>query len=504
MARRKTTQRPASRGRGKKPSSGGSKKVWMILGCVAAVAIIGIIIWKLIVGPPYDEFKRADLDKYVEATQTINLLGGGAGVYVDMSDGMNYAYASSESQLLLQSIINKLAAEEVVSFTGMADGKLFPIELPHTALYNYIMNPANYKKQQAPVEETLKTILEKKQPALLMTDFEEYKGHQIEKAAYAKRVFIDWLADGYNIYFYRYPFTEKGKQKYMFITVFDDNAGRLKSLIESAIATSGTSIVDNYVLGSKDFNYPMSVDYASHVKGGGYHNVKGVDVVTNIQENGGPEDYYNYSQPYATSTGKGGYAPINKAFGAKAEYYPVGVTWKEAVDNANAQKEVSGEEIPYTHFLSHLYVDFKAQSAFDIEDVEARSFNMRETIKMVNDSTSVEELINRKDPEIKVFLTASMEPNNGTNENIPSWYEEISLDFNDEFTGTFPNQNTSDLIRVNIVISKATPRIEATRSFFSWQDNPSLANSVIETITAGSSNPTGRILYTYYVKSLAM
>ena len=59
-----------------------------------------------------------------------------------------------------------------------------------------MMNSVNYKKQRAPIEKTLERIILNNQPALLMTDFEEYNGGLIQKAAYAKKYFIDWLAKG--------------------------------------------------------------------------------------------------------------------------------------------------------------------------------------------------------------------------------------------------------------------------------------------------------------------
>lgn len=497
MARRKSTQRPASRGSGKKSSSGKNKNIWVIVGCVAAIAIIGIIIWRMIDNPDY-EFRRADLDKFATYPKEMPVLNNGAGVYLDMSDGMNFAYATPDSKLILQGIINKLAAENVISFNGLADGNIFPLEMTHTALYNYLLNQTNYQKQRAPIEETLKVIYEKKQPALLLTDYEEYKGGVIEKAAYAKRYFTDWIAEGYNIYFYKYPFVEKGKGKNMFITVFDDNAERLNTLVATALQTSGTNIIEEFVLAGKDFAFPMKVNYENYQKGGGYHNANGVDAVTNIQEKGGPEDYYNYSQPYAESSGKGGYAPLNQGIGPLAEYYPIGVSWKEAVDNARAYMEVGGNEIPFTHLLSKLYINLKAQNGYTIEDIEARAFDMSETIKLANDSIPMAELIDRKNPEVTVFLTASKEEIGAA---LPGW-EEIKVDFDANFHGVLPNHDPKALYRVNIMISKATPNIQQVRSYFSWGDNPSLADSVIETLTAPSSNPKGRILYTYYLRSL--
>lgn len=84
---------------------------------------------------------------------------------------------------------------------------------------------------------------------------------------------------------------------------------------------------------------------------------------------------------------------------------------------------------------------------------------------------------------------------------LPLGWKEIYVDFDKQFDGTFiGNITPTTLFRANIVISKATPNIAEIDGFFGWPGNPSLANSVKETLTAGSSNPQGRILYTYYLK----
>ena len=99
-----------------------------------------------------------------------------------------------------------------------------------------------------------------------------------------------------------------------------------------------------------------------------------------------------------------------------------------------------------------------------------------------------------------MFLTASMK----NVKQLPSGWKEIMVDFDSQFDGKFMgNTNPASLFRANIVISKATPNIAEVDGFFGWQDNQSLANSIKETLSAGTSNPQGRILYTYYIKTIA-
>lgn len=502
MARRPSRTTPPRRSRnGKKNNS--SSRFLIIGGSICALAIIGILIWRLTTTTEYT-FQRSQLDKYVEMTQNSHLLNDGASVYVDMSDGMNYAYSTPESKAMLQAIINKLAANSAIKFYGLADEKITPLDYSHTQLYNYMLNQDSYDKQKAPIETTLQRIVSENQPALLMTDFEEYKGQIIEQAAYAKKYFIAWLASGNNITFYKWDFEEKGKSKHMFLAVFDDNANRLNSLVANAVSLTNPD-TEKYVLGGRDFAYPTSTQYVSLKQGGNYHNDNGVDVVTAVMENGGVNDYVSYAKPYATANGAPGqFAPLDISLGAYAEYYPLGVNWTSALANANRMQEAGvPDNIKYDHFLSDLFIDFGAQNGFKIEDIEVRVFDMHETMMAIyekGDSIKPNDIDQINKPEVNMFLVASMNDVEG----LPMGWKEITVDFDSQFNGTFIGGiNPTNLFRANIVISKATPNITEIDSFFGWSGNPSLSNSIKETLTASSSNPQGRILYTYYIKTIA-
>ncbi len=502
MARGSSHTFSSRRSRNSKKKNSSSR--FLIIGCsICTIVIIGLIVWLLTRTPSYT-FQRAQLDKYVVMTQHVHLLNDGASVYVDMSDGMNYAYSTAEGQAMLKAIINKLAANQAIKFYGLADARIFPLELSHTELYNYMLTPGSYNKQKVPVEATLQRIVSENQPALLMTDFEEYNGLVIQQAAYAKQYFIAWLANGNNITFYKWNFIENSKAKHMFLAVFDDNANRLNSLVANAVNMTDPN-TERYVLGSRDFAYPTSTQYISLKKGGNYHNDKGVDVVTAVMENGGPDDYISYAKPFATANGAPGqFAPLNISLGAYAEYYPLGVNWTDAIANAKRMQEVGvPDNIKFNHLLSDLYIDFGAQNGFNIDDVEVRVFDMSKTVMAISekgDSIKIDEIERTDKPEVNMFLAASMHDV----KDLPIGWKEITIDFDSQFNGAFIGDiNPTNLFRANIVISKATPNIAEVNNFFGWSGNPSLANSIKETLTAGSSNPQGRILYTYYIKTIS-
>lgn len=499
--KQKKSSNRASRSRGKGSSKSSSSKFLIIGG---GIVILGLVIWGIVKIIGYDHsVSRESLDKYVELTnEPDNILGEGAGVYIDMSDGMNFAYSSPQSQDVLKAIVNKLAAVKGIEFSGLAEDQIFPLDYKHTALYNYILNAANYDKQRAPIEKALDEIIQKNQPALLMTDFEEYNGGMIQKAAYAKRAFIEWLGKGNNIYFYKWDFEEKGKDKHMFLAVFDDNANRLNSLVAQAIQGVRWDEVTSFVVGSKRFEFPLYSRYESIKQGGNYHNSEGKDFVTVVpDEDGSQNSYHSYFNLVADAAGAGDFMPMSSSEGYAAEYYPLGVTWANALSNAKAQAEASAD--PYEHLISKLFVDFDAQSGYEIEGVEVRAFDIQSTLDTITNAINQQVTLNRKlitgipNKELSEFLTVTTRESSG----FP--FEEILLDFHPRFNGTISGiGNPANTIRANIVISKVELEEDKIKEFFSWADNSSLSESVKLALQSPACDFMGRVIFSYYFKAL--
>lgn len=484
-----------------------NKGLFVGLLAVLLLVVVGIVVY-LVTRPQKELFTRATLDKYVELTATDRCLNEGATVYIDMSDGMLYAYMDDARKRVLESVINKLAADDAVEFCSLSHGKIEPLDgKSHTELYNYVLDDANYEKRwSAPIEETLRTIVEKQQPALLMTDFEEYNNGQIQRAAYAKRYFIDWLKMGNNITFYRWDFDEKGVKKSMFLAVFDDNYGRLKSLVSTAVQSYG---LDSFVLAGKDFTFPTYVSYNIKNEGGGYRyhgSVKeqeGLDIITNLIADGGSEAYCCYASPQSTPSGHGSYSDLTQLVGIMAEYYPFGITWAGALENIKNAKAT--KDFGYTHLLSGLSVNFSAQDGYMISSVELRVFDMSQILTAVKDTKSITcedifELEDSLDLEVFDMLKVSMGDYIETKVGrcVPL-YVDVNPNFNGSFNGGI---EPSDVFRANIVISDVEVNNVQVERFFGWERNNSLSNSVMEALEAQSSNPTGKIIYTYYLKTI--
>lgn len=498
---------------GTRPGSGGASKLLIVIISLAVLGLLGWGVWALL-SSGNGRFSRATLDAYVNATEQDELLDDGAGVYIDLSNGMNYAYAQPEYQQVLQSVVNKLAADSTISFYGLRNGEITdPIKKTHTELYNYLMNNGSYSNIAAPVEGALAEIVRKGQPALLMTDFEEYQGKVIQRAAFAKQYFITWLQSGYTITFFKWDFTEGTKAKHMYLAVFDDGRARLLSMIQTAIAVTGAP-VETYTLGGYNFNFPMKVVKTDVRKGLNFHDIRGYDVVTAVLEGGGAEDYICYPKSIAMAGGGGPFLPLSDMTGAQlAEYYPLGVNWAGAVNNFNSIKKDfydNNGRLMYAdaHLLDSLYVSFEAQDGFEITGVEARVFDMQpgmDRLQALLDSMAnptakqIKEAVDGvAAPELHQIFVASMEDC----AELPD-FAQLMLDFHGSFTGAAGGQfDPSHLLRVNYVISEVQPVIDyRLEQFFGSTDNPSLLNSVKETLTNGGCSPVGRVLFSFYFKS---
>jgi len=444
---------------------------------------------------------RVCLDKYVELQSIENgkahAMQPGLSVYVDFSDGMNAAYGTQTSQNALRSVINVFTgANNQASFFSLANDQITPLDLPQTEVYNAIMSGKNYTKPKAPIEKTLKEITDKKQPALLITDYEEYNGAVIQQQNYAKDYFIKWLSSGYNIIFYKLDYKEGSKPKHLYFTVFDSPENALGSEVEKALAQYMSQGMEKFVLGGRCFQLDLTTSYPSSTQGGNYHNSNGEDLVTAVIEDGKEEAYKSYSLT---------------AYDPFTEYYPFGEKWEGIVSNIAATREEGAPVADrYAHLLSKIYVNFTNQDGYDIKGVAANAVDFdpaMQQIIIIQDSLTQE----GKDFELPTSLpegtqvldmfTASMAP--AENASLPgTGWSEITVDFDSRFNGTVPASmsDPTDLLKVDVVIADATPRHDRINDFFAWPGNNSLSESVRNALNSNEVNPAGRVIITYYLK----
>lgn len=468
------------------------------------ILLVGALIF--LMGSCGDKGSRQYLDKFVETLDVevtkAKILNGGTAVYVDFSNGMNAAYGTPLSQNALKSVVNSLTGvKEQAEFFSLSNDTITPLALSQTGIYNAIMSGSNYTKTMAPIEKTLSQIVSKRQPALLITDFEEYHGGLIQRQNYAKDYFIDWLSNGYDITFYKLDYKEGGLPKHLYFAVFDAPRGELAQEVEKALNGYLADGMEKFMLGGRCFDLYGADSYLSSTQGGNYHSDKngdnkGADIVTAVMEDGGPESYKKYTL---------------SVFSPYVEYYPLGVEWSKIPENIKyTQEEGIPEGDRYTHFLSKFYVDFSKQNGYDIQNVAAVVNDVEHIMQKVMvaaDSLSAEgkgftipaDMPSEK--PVQDLFVASMATAKLANLPGHDW-KEIFVDFDSRYTGGIPNgmEADKDMIEIDVVIAKAIPNIDAVDAFFAWPGNTSLSESVKNTLLSKKVNPEGRTIITYFVR----
>lgn len=267
--------------------------------------------------------------------------------YFDFSDGMENAYTLPTINPCLNSVTHSVAANgndwEVY---GLEQSEVKPLgHLTQTELFNRIVMTKN-ELMFAPIEDALMQIVKDKKPALLVTDFEEYKWDElmkvnvIEAEAYATKYFQQWMSMGGTIKFYIMPFTENGLNKKLFFVVFDGKSNQLIKEFDFRMQSTGQRY-DTYVLQSTP--YKVSADYPVG-KGGNFVPSNGIDA-------------FDFQ-----------YFPLEEM---NAESYEVlKRSWLQMAEELMYYRKKPDEN--YKGLLSRLYVDLSDTQSRNIEKLEVR------------------------------------------------------------------------------------------------------------------------------------
>lgn len=452
----------------------GTSKAPLIVSIVAAVAVIGALVWWLN-QPTEAWFDSSNVESFVAEQHTQpEAMPEGAAMYVDFSDGMHSAYADGSIKGNLQSIVNKMTRQQGgTDFYSMASNEVKPLEMNDdpTKIFNYIMDPKSYNNTAAPIEKTLAQIVEQGKPAFIVSDFEEYKNGKIQQENYARDYFVKWLKAGNDITFYVMDYKEKGKKdKHLYFVVLDGKQHKLLNEINNALAGRAA----NYeIFTLSNNNFPVSMENAKDKHGATYHNGT-QDVVTMVRENGD----------------KGSYRKID---GYNVEFYPSDAeSWIQILENAKSMSELPEENNPFRHMLQGRYVDLTRNSGFDIDELEAVVYNASDVYRAAVDTTYAG---GASMAEVRDFVVLADDENNDAAN------RELLVDFAPAFAGTFVAPNADDdLYRIDIRVKKATPKLDAIERLFAWDGNTSLSESVRNTLQESDINPAGTVIYTYYFK----
>ena len=82
---------------------------------------------------------------------------------------------------------------------------------------------------------------------------------------------------------------------------------------------------------------------------------------------------------------------------------------------------------------------------------------------------------------------------------------EIAIDLSDKFTGENGNVSAGDMLKIEVIIGDCEVNYNKMKDLFVWKDvartNSSIAESLRNTLQAEGVSPSGRVIYSYYVKA---
>lgn len=445
-----------------------------------------------------------------------------SGVYIAYEDPTTAQTFNGITQKVTGSLNNydlySLANEKIEKLNG---------EDLHSAanIFAQLHDPATQGQLYAPIEKTLKKIVDENRSALLVTDYEEYTpGHQIYQQAYATPYFEEWLKRGKDITFFVTDYKEGALNKYLYYTVFDDESHRLLREIEDGLQGKFqnykrfTLSMHNYTVMPKKGG--TSGAYAGPCIGGTYHDQNGDDVVTGSIENG-KEDGFNF------------------LMGARAELYTFDENWSAIVENARGQEE---EEIPlqyrFRHLFQNLYADFSNVDSYQIKRLAVRMtdigkdfelyMNWHTAMQYKPKTTVVEgekqvdipsessefydeqgqllpefdyvKLGGRSISDIQGVVAFDQGLFAQTFAKTKGHEAELAVDLNPQFGGVIAgNEETSGLYRIDIVVANAEPNLGSQiDSLFSWSGNNCLSSAVRNVLQ--HCNPQGSCVYSYFIR----
>lgn len=451
-----------------------------------------------------DDGFQQQLLQYVGKDRPAASAQAACSAYFDLSDGMVLAYGNNkDAATFLNATVQRLTSGDSCSVYALADDKISRLNLRQTQLYNKIVDAGSYTQQMAPIEKTLGKIVSEGKSSLLVTDFEEFTpDRKVQHQSFATRYFVEWLKRGGDITFFVYNFKGMhGMAYHLYFIVFDDNSHRLMNAIREAASVAG---------GYREFRLACNVctvttGYPSASKGGNYHDAEsGEDIVTGVLEDGSKAAYKNFGTD------------------VRAEYYPLGVSWADALKNSQEATQ-EGFSPKFKYLFSNLFLDFSNRDSYIVRRVAVRVTDVESDFELYTDYRraladkdksgefygedgkllpALDYKKNRREPaEIKDMLVIDDKLFAETLAKSASRKAEVGIRFAPAFNGNIIGGEPGDLYRIDIVIADCQPNIGSQLDeLFAWGANNNLRDAVRNTLQMLS--PNGTVVYTYFAKSV--
>lgn len=484
---------------------------------------------------PFIEFDAYDakLNTRIEAYQDktfpnpANTKTGNASLYIDFSSGIFQAFKNNPANSnLIKSVYGNLSGDLDVFMLN--NDKIEPLENSNKDVVGrMVVDPTYYHGIYAPIKDAVNQIVSKNNDALLVTDFEEYypasSGRaEITDIPYLKEAFIKWLEKGNTIRFYVSDYVENGVAKHLYFTVFNSGNAINSGMIKKVESTLGA--LPYFDLANPAFQ--LSQNYNSDQKGGIFYDATAkTEKLKNVLDLN-KETYTN------------GLDKIKNY-----EFYPFNLDWNTIAE----LKESYQEQNQFKDFFRKLFIDLSNDDAYSDTNLEVKVYDATKDFELFSKCA---EAVNHKpklskgnngeavfsETETDNIALSCYETNGKLKEDwkykkqnsslIPDVFTinkelfintkktdskkiELAVTFDPKFNvKNIPNPQ--GLIRVDIVATSATPNISGPKlEMFKWQSttkkseqNLALYESIKNTLLDPKTKPEGKVIYSYYIKTL--
>lgn len=422
---------------------------------------------------------------------------GTPGLFIDFSEGINNAFKTSVVSNLMSECFNTILTDKFEVYK-LGSNTLTPLPVNDpTQLGQEIGNQGNYKDIWAPIQKAVDTITNADNDALLITDFEEWNNKtEVTNTAYLKLPFSKWLAKGYSIHFFIVDYKEGNVDKHIYFTIFNAT-NHLLSKLAPKLSPHST----RFDLSTDA--YSLSTNYTDPTSGGIYNDKNILDL---------KKDQYIRNQSY--------------------EYYPLGLGWKDIAD-------IRKDDANFTDIFRNLFIDLSNQDSYSFKAFEVQTFNVTadfdnfskadyalhhppKTITGKNGETIMSE--EEKDPVLLGYYNqdgtfkAAYKYKPQPLKPLPNYFrlnqplfdntsktDKKKVELGIIFDPAFTPSEADTLLRINIVLTDATPNVDnPTLQKFKWTntkgiENAALYQSVLNTLQ--EQRPANKTIYTYYIKT---
>lgn len=436
-------------------------------------------------------------------------------IYLDYSGSVKVAFKDDNTANFYQLFINSLKIS-IVDFFEVNNFSVDKIAgLQTSELYKKVKDANKFKGDNAPLNKTVKQIIENNSEAVFITDGELWeKGERDDP--WAREEFEKWLKDGNKLEFFVTDHLDGGKQQHLFYICFVPK-------------NSQSTVVNDFKFYLKNSGAAQNMRYSNFSFSN--NEIKFSKDEYNVKTGGLNENTFMDESVYKN----------NENF----EYISLLGSWKDLYKYIARAKSLSGEPIKDgAPLLCRLKIDLSGLEFYDVKALKLKVYNVTEDIfsfkrkaeikentptfysengEIVLDENREKILICHGDYEgyndkgeliaDTVFKPAKRLPalenffvlDDGKLDLQKSKTGEINIKIRENFSGNmFETEN--NILRIDVCLDGVTANTQNINiQNFVWQgkqvkENRSMYNSVLGALN--SANPEGKVIYTFYLNTL--